>query len=354
MAASVRPTPASPDGGHDRRAADAVPMIEVVRGPVVESRHRGIAAVVDGRGRLLGAWGDVERPVLPRSSVKPIQALPLVETGAAEAFRLGPDELALACASHGGELQHTERVAAWLERIGVGVGALRCGGRPPPRPEGAPAPACAGSGVTPLHDNCSGKHAAMLTTARHRGEPVAGYAAFEHPVQQRVLGTLEQMTGRDLGAAPRATDGCSIPTIAIPLGAVALAMARLADPAEVPARRAEAASRLCGAWGGRPQLVAGTGRFDTEVIAATGGAVLVKGGAEGVHAACLPALGLGLAVKIEDGAGRAAERALLALLIDLGALDAAAAGRLEPRLAAIIHSRRGEPVGRLRPAPGFP
>ena len=329
-------------------------LVEVTRGPLAESRHRGVAAIVDASGKVLSHWGDFERPVYPRSAIKSLQAIALVESGAADAFDVSDQELALACASHGGEPAHTGRVAAWLERIGCTVDDLECGVHAPSHGPAAEALVRAGEAASPLHNNCSGKHAGFLTTARHLGEPTEDYRLYGHPVQQRILGILEQMTGQDLGAAPWGLDGCSIPTVAVPVGALAMAMARLADPKDLPERRIDAALRIRRAWGGQPFFVAGTGRFDTAVIEATGGRALVKTGAEGVYCACLPDFAMGIALKVDDGAGRAAEVAMAALLDHVGALDDAARQALADRMRPPVQSRRGLEAGEIRPAAGFP
>ena len=231
---------------------------------------------------------------------------------------------------------------------------LECGPQVPSYAPAAEAMVRAGAQQTPLHNNCSGKHTGFLTTARHLGEPTGDYRLFTHPVQQRILGILEQMTGQELGDAPRGLDGCSIPTIAIPVGALAMAMARMADPKDLPERRIEAVTRLRRAWGGQPFYVAGSGRFDTALMEATGGKVLVKTGAEGVYCACLPEQGLGIALKIADGAGRAAEVAIAALLDHVGALDDSTRKALADRIRPTVRSRRGFDAGEIRPAAGFP
>ena len=349
MADTADLTPSSTSTG-----ADDPVLVEVTRGPIAESRHRGIAAVVDASGKVLSHWGDFERPVYPRSAIKSLQAIALMESGAAEAFDLTDEELALACASHGGERGHTERVAGWLERIGCTIDDLECGAHAPSYAPATEALARAGEEPTPLHNNCSGKHAGFLTTARHLGEPTKGYRLYSHPVQQRILGILEQMTGQDLGDAPWGLDGCSIPTIAIPVGALAMAMARMANPKDLPERRIDAVLRIRKAWGGNPFFVAGTGRFDTVVMEATGGRVLVKTGAEGVYCACLPEFGLGIALKVDDGAGRASEVAMAALLDHVGALDDMARDTLADRMRPPVKSRRGFDAGEIRPAAGFP
>jgi len=324
-------------------------LVQVIRGGMTESRHRALAVIADRNGRILDYWGNFERAIYPRSAVKPLQALPLIESGAADAFALGSEELALACASHSGEPVHTEAVAAWLERIGCSSADLECGAHPPYDTETARELVRQGREPTPLHNNCSGKHTGFLTVARHKGEPLSGYTAFTHPVQQRILGVLEQMTGQDLGDAPRGIDGCSIPTIAVPLGALAMAMARLADPVDLPDRRAEAALRIRAAWGAHPYLIAGRNRFDTLAMTAGEGRFMVKAGAEGVSCAALPEFGIGIAVKIEDGAGRAADVAMAALLRHVGALgdeawESLAGTPARPRLANV----RGTTVGEIR------
>ena len=332
----------APDGG-------AVPLVEVTRGDAVESRHRGAAVVVDARGRVADYWGDLESPVFPRSAIKPIQALPLVEMGAADAFGLDDAELALACSSHSGEAIHTGRVVAWLERIGCGVDDLACGTSWPLGETAARLLAASNEAPSALHNNCSGKHSGFLTTARHLGEPISGYHDYAHPTQQRWIGVLEQMSGQDLGIAPRGLDGCSIPTIALPIGALAMAMARFADPVDLPSRRIDAVGRIVKAWGSQPYMIAGQGRFDTALIEASSGKILVKGGAEGVLCASLPELGLGVAVKIDDGAGRAAEVAMMAMLRRIGALDAVPKAEVERLARPTVKTWTGLTAGEVRP-----
>ena len=343
-------TPPQADLLHGAPAHDANPvLVEATRGAMVESRHRGAFAVVDVKGRVVASAGDTERPVYARSAIKPLQAIPLVESGAAEAFGLGDAEIALACASHRGEPRHVETVTAWLARIGCSVADLECGAHPP-----SDARALAellGARGTPhaAHNNCSGKHAGFLTLARHLGLPTEGYIRLEHGVQQRVLGTLEAMTGLDLGDAPRGVDGCGIPVIAVPLGNLALAMARLADPADQPEPRQAACARIRAAMAAQPFMISGTGRFCTRVISETGGRALVKTGAEGVFCGALPGRGLGIALKIDDGAGRAAEVAMAGLLARFDLLDAG-----HELLAPQLHNRADAVVGVLRLPAGGP
>ncbi len=324
-------------------------LVEATRGAMVESRHRGAFAVVDIEGRVIASAGDTERPVYPRSAIKPLQAIALVESGAAEAFGLGDAEIALACASHRGEPRHVETVTAWLARIGCSIADLECGSHLPSN-ERALAELLGARGTpNAAHNNCSGKHSGFLTLARHLGLPTEGYIHLEHGVQQRVLGTLESMTGLDLGEAPRGIDGCGIPVIAVPLGNLALAMARLADPADQPAPRQAACARIRAAMAAEPFMVSGTGQFCTRVISETGGRALVKTGAEGVFCGALPEQGLGIALKIDDGAGRAAEVAMAGLLARFDLLDAA-----HELCAPRLTNRAGTVVGELRLPAGGP
>ncbi|MBW7852103.1 MAG: asparaginase [Rhodospirillales bacterium] len=323
-------------------------LVEVLRGDRVESLHRGAVAVAAADGRLVIGRGDFGRPVFPRSAVKPLQALPLIETGAADRFGLDARHIALACASHSGTSEHTGRVAEWLERLGLGPDALGCGAHVPIDAAAAHALIRAGEGPSALHNNCSGKHTGFLSAARHLGETTAGYIRRDHPAQRRVAATLAEMTGA--ADAPWAVDGCGIPTFALPLSAIAAGMARLADPAALAPARRGAVLRIRDAMSRHPVLVAGPGRFDTEVMTAAP-QVLVKGGAEGVHAAILPARGLGVAVKIDDGAGRAAEVAMLAVLHGLGAFTPEQWAALEHRARPVIRNVAGLPVGCARPAP---
>jgi L-asparaginase II len=328
-------------------------LVEVTRGDLVESRHRGAAALVDAAGRVVTAWGDIARPIYARSALKPLQALPLVESGAADHFALGPRELALACASHHGEAAHLAVVSAWLARVGCAAADLECGAHPPLDAAAAAALIRSGAAPSALHSNCSGKHAGFLTTARFLGEATRGYVAPGHPVQRRILAALEAMTGLDLSHAACGTDGCGIPVIAIPLSGLARAMARMVDPQGVAAGRAAAARRLLDAMAAEPLMVSGSTGFATALLAAAGASVRAKPGAEGVFAAALPRLGLGLALKIDDGAGRACDVALAAILSRLGCLDDAALAQLGARLRPPVRSVAGAVVGEIRPAPAL-
>jgi L-asparaginase II len=338
--------------GSDRNIAPI--LVEVVRGQMVESRHRASVAVVDAEGHVVGAWGDIDQPIYGRSAIKPLLALPLIESGAADAYHLNTAEIALATASHNGEKRHTETVIAWLNRIGLSVDDLECGPHYPYDEPTAQAMWAHGEQKSRAHNNCSGKHAGFLSTAKHLGEPTKNYIQYEHPVQQRLLGVLEQMSGCDLGNVPRGIDGCGIPVIAIPLGNTALAMARLADPSGLPEHRAKAAARILTAMTADPFMVAGSGRFCTTVMQATGIKAAIKVGAEGVYSGALPELGLGICLKVEDGTGRAAEVVMGRVLKHLKIIDEATEMKLHEVLTPTVTNWAGASTGQIRPTADCP
>ena len=330
-------------------AADPV-CVEVTRGSAVESRHRARYAVVDAEGGVVLAGGDIQADVLPRSAIKPLQALPLAETGAVDAFDLTPRELAMACASHNGEPDHVATVEAWLARIGCAETDLVCGGHLPKDTKAQRALLESGQPARRVHDNCSGKHTGFLTLARHLGAPTQGYETATHPVQQHILGMLETMTGlANVTTRPHGTDGCGIPALAMPLGNLALAMARLGTPDDQPSERQTACARIRAAMAEHPWCIAGTGSGDTVIMQRLAPRVLVKSGAEGVQAACLPEAGLGIAVKIADGGARAAQVVLGALLRRLDVLGDADASALRDHVAPDVTDRNGRSVGTIRP-----
>jgi len=331
------------------KATEVPILVEVVRGQMVESRHRASVAIVDAHGKVAAAWGDIERPIYGRSAIKPLLAIPLVETGAAEQFQVSDAEVALACASHNGEVAHVEAVLAWLSRIGLSIGDLECGPQAPSYDPSYRALILSGQVPTRAHNNCSGKHAGFLTTALFAGEPTAGYIQYEHPVQQRLLGLLESMCGLELSRAARGIDGCGIPVIATPLGNLALAMARMADPHHLSPDRANACERILRSMVGYPFNVAGTDRFCTMIMEGLHGKVAIKVGAEGVYLAALPQLGLGVALKIEDGAARAAEVAMGRILQRLGIMDAAEESALASALRPAVRNWAGTRTGDVRP-----
>lgn len=322
-------------------------VIEVTRGPVVESRHEGIAAVVKADGSVVASWGDIDSPVLPRSANKPIQAMAFVESGAVEKFGLGNEHVALSCASHNGEPRHVETVKAWLARIGLSESDLECGAHAPRLQSNIEAMARDNVLPGPAYNNCSGKHSGFLSTAVAYGEPTRGYIKYDHPVQRRLREVMTDLCGSNANDFQYGTDGCGIPTLATPLKSLARAMASMADPSRLSNRHAEAATRIRTAMNAEPFMVAGTGRFCTKVNGALSGVAQVKTGAEGVFCGMLPTLGLGIAIKMWDGAGRAAEVAMAALLDHLGVLPAAEKQALEnPAIKNVV----GLLVGEMRPA----
>ncbi len=322
-------------------------LVEITRGDLVESVHRGAVAIADASGHITFSLGDIGCPVYPRSSLKPIQAMPLLESGAADAFGLSSEEIALACASHSGEPIHTTRVAAWLKRIGCTENDLNCGPHPIRYEPVAEEMVIAGLKPTRIHNNCSGKHTGFLTVARHWHAPTEGYTRIDHPVQQAVGKTLAELSGEN--EMPWGVDGCTAPNFALPLSSIARALALLAAPDALPELRQRAARRIVDAMQRHPELVGGTGRSDTVLMRAAKRPFVTKAGAEGFYAAIIPEFGLGVALKIDDGAGRAAETAIATILNKMGLLGPdVAAQRL---VRAPVLNTREETVGELRAAP---
>jgi L-asparaginase II len=318
--------------------------VVVTRGGAVESRHRVHAAVVGPGDALIGGAGDPHVVSFWRSGSKPFLAMPLVAAGAIDDLAWGDDELALACASHGGEPEHVAIAASMLRDIGLEEGDLACGAHEPLSPRGVRMAREAGTRFSRLHNNCSGKHAAMLARAHNAGWATAGYEQASHLVQQSATATVAHWTAVPEGALIVGVDGCGVPVVALPLERMARAYARLGAAA---ARGEEVAGRVVHAMTARPFLVGGTDRFDSVMIEDTGGRVVAKVGAEGVHSVAVPDLGIGLAIKVEDGAQRAQYPAVIRLLQHLGVLD----DRLTPRLADFLHksvrNTRNEVVGEI-------
>jgi L-asparaginase II len=322
-------------------------LVEVVRGQRLESRHRGAVAVVDADGGVLFAAGNVVQPVFPRSAIKALQALPLVESGAADSYRLTDEELALACASHSGEPAHVDGVTGMLAKAMLGASALRCGVHWPLSQPAAFALARSGT-PSALHNNCSGKHAGFLCLACAMNAEIGSYWQPEHPVQREVHAVLEDLTGASLPPDRRAIDGCSVPTWAIPLENLARAFAEFGAGRNLAPARARAAARLRAACAQKPWYVAGTGRFCTEIMELLGARAYVKTGAEGVFCAALPELGLGIAIKCDDGAGRAAEAITASVIARFLPLDDAEQAALARFAQPILRNWNGIEVGALR------
>ena len=323
-------------------------LVEVIRGGLVESRHRGAVAVVDADGAAVFAVGDAARPVFPRSAVKPLQALPLVESGAADRCKLSDEELALACASHSGEPAHVEGVGRMLSKAGLDPSALACGVHWPRAQAATLALARTGAAASALHNNCSGKHAGFLCVACAMGVEHTDYWRPEHAVQRQVRAVLEDLTGAALSQDRCAVDGCSVPTWAVPLTSLARAFAKFGSGRGLAPMRARAAARLYQACVENPWHVAGTGRFCTEIMRLLGSRALVKTGAEGVFCGALPARGLGIAVKIDDGAGRAAEAVMAALLARFVTLEHRQREALERFVRSVLRNWNNIEIGALR------
>lgn len=325
-------------------------LVEVWRGDLVECRHRGAVAVADASGRLHFALGEVSVPVYPRSSIKPLQALPLVESGAASRYALTASELALSCASHNGEPRHAQGVSEWLARLGLSEKDLECG---PALPKGVAAGQThlrAGGVPQRLLHQCSGKHSGMLTLARHLDAPTRGYIDERHPAQQYWMATLGEMAGVDAGRLPRGFDGCGIPVLALPLAQLAQAFARFADPRGLAVKRREAIEQIRTALQAAPGMIAGEDRLCSELLRVAGERVQAKVGADGVYAAALPELGLGVALKIDDGSTLASEVALGAVLARFRVLEDAQIAELSRRFAPQLCNSRGVIAGRAAPA----
>ncbi|WP_417700205.1 asparaginase [Pseudophaeobacter sp.] len=323
-----------------------VPMAEIWRGSLLESLHLGHAVICDDSGQIVRSWGDPEAVIYPRSSSKMIQALPLITSGAAAKYGLSTEQLALACASHNGAHIHTDRVNNWLSQLGLGDDDFRCG---PQEPADRPArDELIKNDASPcqVHNNCSGKHAGFLTLNQHLG---AGpdYVEVDHPVQQACLTAFEEVTG--MSSPGYGIDGCSAPNYATTVHGLARAMSWFASAGDRSDRASAAAAELSAAMMLHPDLVAGETRACTNLMRAMGGKVAVKTGAEAVFIAIIPEKKLGVAVKIVDGATRASECAIAAILVGLGVLEA---DHPETRkyLDAPLLNRRGIDCGSLRPS----
>ena len=292
----------------------AVPLVELWRGDLLESVHLGHAVICDARGQIVEAWGDPDQLIYPRSACKMLQALPLVESGAADRAGLGAEHLALACASHNGAAIHTSRVGAWLTDLGLGEVDLRCGAQWPDEEADLHAMIRAQETPCQIHNNCSGKHAGFLTLSKDIGAlDRDDYNQLDHPVQLAVRDAFERMT--DASSPGFGIDGCSAPNFQTTILGLARAMAQFAAAPE-----GSAPARLRAAMMAHPELVAGETRACTRLMRATGGAAAVKTGAEGVFIAIVPGRKLGVAVKIADGATRASESVIAAILVRLGVL----------------------------------
>ena len=327
----------------------AVEMIEVWRGQIRENLHLGHAVICDAGGAVVESWGDPAAVIYPRSSCKMVQALPLVESGAADAFELTTEQLALSCASHRGAAIHTERVARWLSDLGLGEADLRCGRQEPGDIEARNRLIRGNEEPCQIHNNCSGKHSGFLTYTKHIG---AGpeYVDLTHPLQVAIRAAFEEVTGID--SLGHGIDGCSAPNFATTVHGLARAMGYFAGASTGASARDKAAVRLVEAMMRHPELVSGEGAATTELMRALDGQGAVKSGADGVYIAILPGRKLGVALKLIDGSDKAKAAAMAAILIRLGALDAA-----HPTASRYVNTternRRGLVTGTMKATPGF-
>lgn len=326
-------------------------LVEITRGSLVESAHRAAAVIALPSGETVQVLGDADAPIYPRSAIKGFQALPLIAAGGADRFALTDAEIALICASHNGEDIHVRTARALLAKIGVTEAALECGAHWPVG-EAGKALAAAGERPGPIHNNCSGKHSGMLALAALLGIDGEGYVAPEHPVQIEMARAIEAVCGLPLAQAPCATDGCSVPTWALPLAALATGFARFSGGEGLSSQYAAAAARIRAAVAAAPYMVAGSNRFCTGVMEITHARAFVKTGAEGVMCAALPERNLGIAVKCDDGAARASELVMAHLLVAFGAVDQGDAA-FDRFLTVPVRNRNGIHTGDVRAAPAL-
>jgi L-asparaginase II len=325
-------------------------LVEVTRGSLVESRHRGMAVVIDGDGAVVMSLGDVTTPVFPRSAVKSMQALPLVESGAADHYGFSDRELALACSSHSGEPEHIRLAASMTDKIGLRESDLECGCHWSFEQRVLIEQARAGEKPGQFANNCSGKHAGFLCLCCHAGVDHHGYVGYDHFVQSTVRDVMEDLTGAGHGHDNCGIDGCSIPSYAAPLDKIAYGFARMVSGAGIAPQRAKAAERLITACMTEPFYVAGTRRACTELMRLAPGRIFAKTGAEGVFCAALPEMGYGIALKCEDGSTRGAEAMIGAVLAKLFKQDEDLSAKLGGWVEKRLKNWNGVEVGRIRAA----
>ncbi|TMV46072.1 asparaginase [Paenibacillus mesophilus] len=324
-------------------------LVRIERGPLTESVHHGHIAVVEAKGSLLAYAGDAGYLTFARSAAKPLQAVPVIEAGADRRFGLTGEQIALMCASHNGESEHVRTVADMLGKLGLAPDALLCGSHYPFHEPAADRMKRAGEEPTRLHNNCSGKHAGMLALARIMNAPTGGYVSPDHPVQQAMLRAIADLAGVSPGRIRLGTDGCGVPVFGLPLDRLAYAFATLGAPARLDEPRAAACRTILDAVRNHPHYMAGTDRFDTRLIEATGGRIIGKMGAEGVFALTAPGEGAALAVKIADGAQRALYPAVVEALIQLGWLKPDERAALAPFHRPPVRNWSKDEVGAVVP-----
>lgn len=324
-------------------------IVRVYRGNITESIHRVHLAVVNTKGSLLHGAGDPQLLTFARSTAKLIQALPVIESGAADHFGLGDAEIALCCASHNGEAEHVSVAHSILGKLGFHHEHLQCGAHEPYHAPTAQAMRERGEAPTTLHNNCSGKHSGMLALCAHLGASPDTYMSLQHPVQQLMLDAVCAMSDIPKAQMELGVDGCGVPVFGMPINHLALAFAKLGSPEALPEVRANACQRIITAVRKYPQYLAGSDRFDTQLIEVTQGRIIGKMGAEGIFALTVPEKGLGLVLKIEDGNQRALYPAVVEALKQLDLLSAAEVSQLAAFHTPTVHNWQGTEVGIIRP-----
>lgn len=321
--------------------------VEVLRGAVVESVHQVMAIVVDENRRVMNSWGNINFLTMPRSSIKMLQALPLIESGAVDKFGLTDKHICLACASHHSEKEHLAVLQDWMKKADLSEGQLACGAHAPMDTVTAHELIRRGTAPTPLMNNCSGKHFGIITVAKHLGESAEGYENFDHSAQKRLRTVLGETMRIDHNKVPFGTDGCGIPTYAVPLQNIAFGMAALINPKE-PDVRLVAAKRVLQAVKNEPFYVSGSKDFGYAVIKQTNGRAIIKGGAEGVYTGLIPERGLAFAVKAADGGRRAAEFVTAHILKAYAGLTQSEFDDLREFTQPVIKNWKGTEVGKIR------
>ena len=323
-------------------------VVIVTRGALIESEHLVCYAIVDGGGRVLQSRGDIDRLVYMRSSAKPLIATAVVASGAADRFSFSSEEIALAAASHSGEPKHVEAALQMLAKAGLEENALRCGAHAPIYEPAAEALCAAGQLPRAIHNNCSGKHAGILALSMHRGADPAGYLAADHPAQREILDVCSRLLDLPLERMGIGVDGCGIPVIAVPLRTAAHFFAKLSEPDRFPRDLVPALRRVIAAMIEHPDYVAGSKRFDTDLMTVAKPDVLAKGGAEGYHASAALKRGLGMTVKVADGNYRAVAPIVIDRMQDLGILDQARVSALASYRVPKVRNHAGLVVGEIR------
>lgn len=329
-------------------------LVHVLRGDNVESHHRGAIAICSTDGRLLTQIGNIDRPVYPRSAIKALQAIPVIESGAARKFNFSRAELAIVCSSHNGEEFHTKTVSGILSKLGLTESDLECGSQWPRLPNDVGELHKCNSKPSQLHNNCSGKHAGILAAAKAFGFDTKGYSSADHPVQQIIRDVLMDMTGFPHDIGNNAIDGCSIPTYPVPLRALAMAFAKFGTGnGGISAIRKESCQNLLSSCMEEPFMVAGNERFCTDVMQSMRSRVFVKTGAEGVFCGTMPELGIGIALKCDDGSTRAAEAMMATIVENSLELDKDQLTTIRKYNATKVLNRNEWVVGSVTPSKEF-